>query len=392
MNTVELHRLDGSGCLPAGCLSCPLLSTCGGIERPGGAWSCMDNCARCDPGCDRVCLHRPRAFVEALHEIDTFGTRRLGPITGPAAPVGLPRYVPVLQHPKSHTEPLSLAWAAIPLHALLRGRKSARLRYSTGADLRDAWRLLPDTRVIIVGTGRDPHIERYWRWRRLNDLPTQLASLDVSAIVAPNYSVFWEDPRPQHLFNRKRSLLCAAEFAGAGLPTVPFLTGITRGDWLFWARFLSERPHLVAVAKEFQTGRAHPARGQNALERLRRLEVGLGRNLHLVAIGATRFRHELARNFRSWTLLDSTPFMKAIKRQQALGFTPRRVHWQPAHGAPVSALLQQNIDIYTRWLDVCFLQASSPSTSAPTVSKRPRRAPPPPRDEPSRQLHLPIRA
>ena len=71
--------------------------------------------------------------------------------------------------------------------------------------------------------------------------------------------------------------------------------------------------------------------------------------MHLFAIGASRYRSELLKRFDSFTLLDSMPFMKAMKRRAA-GAIGRRVSWDRALGEDIANLVLHNVSRYTDWL------------------------------------------
>jgi hypothetical protein len=340
------HRLDGDT-ISAGCFSCPLLKECGGYTRRGGGWSCMDRCRSCDAKCDLVCLKKQSAFARALLEVGGFGFQGIGSLHAPARS-RLPRYVPVLQH--GDIGEVALDWVALPFRTMMRIQRGVYGPLAaTAAELRRSLGLRPETRIILLGTGKDRPIETYWRYRRRDQVPRRLAPLALECAVAPNYSLFLEDPRPHHLFNRKRGLICADEWSAAGIPTVPYLHTVTLADWTYWERFLLAHPEVDVVAKEFQTGLANPIRGEEAIAQLARMQSKLQRRLHVVAVGAAKFRGALARDFDGWTVIDSVPFMKAVKRRAA---TPggRRILWSSAKNEDVADLVAHNVSAYENWL------------------------------------------
>ncbi|MCC7536892.1 MAG: DUF4417 domain-containing protein [Deltaproteobacteria bacterium] len=359
---LAMFRLDG-GTISVGCARCPLLSECGGYTRQGGAWSCMDQCATCDKTtCDLVCLKKPD-FARALLEVGGFGHRGIPHLLQPEGPI--PRYVPALQHGIGDDVPLD--WAAIPLSSLMRFRRGTYRPTATSAlELRAAFGLPSHARLILLGTGKDRGIEQYWRWHRMHGTPAALAMLGFTCGVVPNYSLFLEDPRPQHLFNRKRSLLCAAAWSKSGMPAIPYLQAVAPFDWRFWESFLHEHDEIVSVAKEFQTGLALQERGQLAIDNLARLQDQLGRRLHLFAIGGAQYRSDIARRFDAWTVIDSTPFMKAVKRRVATRPT-RRITWLPAVGENVVELLLTNVGQYTEWLSRADLDGGNCDRRRPTA-------------------------
>ena len=346
LHVLDPFRLDNTT-ISAGCLKCPLLKQCGGYTRAGGGWSCMDRCASCGPSCDLVCLSKPSDFVRSLLEIGGFDHRGIPSLKQPEE--ALPRYVPVLQHGFDHEVPLE--WAAFPLRGVMRfkGRRYAPIEESAAA-MRVRLGISDATKVLLLAPGKDRPIESYWRWRRLHGAADALAALGLSSAIAPNYSMFLEEPRPHHMFNRKRSLICASEWSAAGIGVVPYLQAVAPADWLYWETFLREHAEVTHIAKEFQTGLANPERGREAIENLDRLQDRLKRRFHLVAIGAARFRGLLDERFDTWTLMDSEPFMKAVKRRVAARVDERRVRWLPALGQDAGDLLFHNVGRYQEWL------------------------------------------
>jgi hypothetical protein len=348
-DVLAASRLDGDT-LSIGCLKCPLLGRCGGYRRAAGTWSCMDLCGSCDrTTCDKVCLKKPEQFAEDLLEIGGFGFEGI-PALLRLQDAPLPRYVPAIQHGIRETEPVSLPWAAVPLSRLLRFEKRRYVpAVTTAAALRRMFSLGAETRVILLGVGKDRPIENYWRWRRVHAVTALLSTLDFAAAIAPNYSFFLEDPRPQHLFNRKRSLICAAEFSRAGIPPVVCLQAVAPADWTYWEEFLGQHPETSTVAEDFQTGLARRERGLPAIERIARLQDRVGRKLHLIAVGGGQYARELATHFDGWTVIDSIPFMKATHRRLA-GAAGARVSWTRALDGDVGEMLEHNAIRWSDWL------------------------------------------
>ena len=347
---LEMHRLDG-GVLSLGCQTCRLLKLCGGQTRVGGGWSCATRCTGCNrETCDLVCFGKPSVYCAAVEEVNGFGANDIGPILQPLS-TSLPRYIPVLQHEYSREGALRIPWVAIPLCTVLKLRRGVLTPVATTSEeLCQVFHLSQGTQVLLLGTGEDEPIERYWEVRRPRELPKALAELGWGMAVAPNYSLFLDDPRPQHFHNRKRSLLCADEWSAKRIPTAPYLHAVCQRDYEFWFDFLKEHPEITIIAKEFQTGASEPGRGLWVIEQLATLQDCLKRDLHPLAIGAAQYRLELDRYFKNWTIVDSMPFMRAIHRRKAWR-GERRVSWPSAIGNPVDKLFTHNAEVWGRWIE-----------------------------------------
>ena len=161
----------------------------------------------------------------------------------------------------------------------------------------------------------------------------------MTVAVGPNYSHFLDVPRHDNLYNRKRQLLCLAEFTEAGLNPVPHLNAAQPGDWRFWGRFLAGSPSITVVAAEFETGNRSRAEGERAVRELVNLQQSTGRRLHPLVIGGTQFLEQVAKEFVTATFLDSTPFMKTVHRQAFRSMPPTgKQRWRKSPTAPDESL------------------------------------------------------
>jgi hypothetical protein len=361
---IELHRMDGPA-VSLGCETCMLLYLCGGNTRVGGGM-CETCCSKCDRAtCDVVCLGKPEEFARAVMEIGGFDLDDIGTMRAPEEVP--PPYVPMVYNGSSRQRPLREAWAAIPLRAVLQHPKGGpKVVADSPAKLREMFKLQPQTKVLLVGIDLDHRIERFWKWHDDPDLLGQLGRLGVDAAIVPNYSFSLRHPRPQHLFNRKRSLICAREWSAQGIPSVPCIQAVTPRDWEVWREFLGEHTEISMVAKEFLTGAAVRKRGRVALQELARLQDALKRPLHLLARGGAQYRAEISRLFEHWTLVDSSPFIKAVKQQKARLVSPR-VAWDKVRDYRVDALLAHNVGVWRSWL-------AGPSVPASHHSQTPKTA------------------
>src|SRR5581483_9774766 len=146
-------------------------------------------------------------------------------------------------------------------------------------------------------------------------VPEQMARLGVEQVVGPNFSHFLDVPRPETLANRMRQLLCLEEMQRVGLSPIPHLSAAQTADWRFWKDFLRRSPSVRLVAVEFETGNRAPVEGMKVIDHLAAIQEALGRSLHLLAIGGAQFTEDIARHLGAFTVIDSNPFMKALKRQ-----------------------------------------------------------------------------
>ncbi len=366
-------ELRPHGANAPGCPKCVHFRECGGFEPSASLFNtdCFRaNCCKfavsrekpCD--CDNVCPHNER-YLDYLAEVGGLTFASLTPLSQKV--VELPRYVPLVHHRYCHRKPLSWPVVALDTYQVVKlrgGRMEAIAENPDG--LREQFGLAPSTKVILRGVADDRPLERYWSYRRRDNVPAQLARLATILAVGPNFSHFLDVPRTDNLFNRKRQLICLGEFTNAGLNPVPHLNAAQPSDWRFWQRFLAENATISHVAVEFETGNRSPKEGKKVIGHLSAIQRFLGRPLWPIVIGGTQYLESFAEHFRDASFIDSTPFVKATRRRKflRLGSRPQWEEGFTLVGQGVDAILTENLGRYTdsvvqRW------DASKRGTGAP---------------------------
>jgi hypothetical protein len=233
-------------------------------------------------------------------------------------------------------------------------KKGYGARFSTAEELRKHYHLRPDAQILLVSVAKDRHLETYWSNRNLFKIPDALARLAPLGITVPNYSSFIDAPSSHTKWNLRRMLKNAEEFAATGTAVVPHLNARTRDDWNFWATLLEAQSTIRYVCKEFQTGLHKYEVGARTLWRIDELQHRLGRALHPIMVGGARFAHVAARYFESFTIIDSAPFIKTVKRKRCVRLADAHLIWKknilPEH-ASLDELLEYNFNLYDRVME-----------------------------------------
>lgn len=365
MNTAARLRneLRPHGRIAAGCRDCLYLSDCGGFEPELTLFNsdCIQaNCCRSHltgdnatwPPCDNVCPNNP-AFLEQLREVGGLSLNDISGVTQTV--VELPLYIPLIY--RRYIQRVSITWPMVALSTyevvkVTNGQMNAVA--SCPESLRTTFGLSAGCSILLRGVADDRPLERYWSYRRANDIPKQLATLGVTMAVGPNFSHFLDVPRHDNLFNRKRQILCVREFVDAGLNTVPHLNAAQPGDWRFWSRFLEGNPTIKVIAVEFETGNRSRIEGERVVRELAKLQQLVGRPLHPLVIGGTQYLERVAAEFSCASFVDSTPFMKAVHRQSFLNQAAQRAVWRRTPTDPgkgVDELLHHNLHCYSTFLN-----------------------------------------
>jgi hypothetical protein len=101
--------------------------------------------------------------------------------------------------------------------------------------------------------------------------------------------------------------------------------------------------------QEFQTGGASPELGLAKIRHVADLEQRVGRRLHFVAVGGARFVPQLERYLSAWTVIDSMPYMLAMKRRRFV-IMRGSLRSEAALGMPLDELLATNVAQYQVWI------------------------------------------
>lgn len=204
-------------------------SYCGCAQAEGAAHS--GACRQCPVRCgSRVDIHDWMA--------DVGGTLLFDDIPAPAAPPdGLPGFVPAVDGVATTLD----AQAEWPAYAITMRRVysqrtgSLKAMWRKEGDARQILRIPDDRLVVLSGYGEDPLVESFWTHRR--DVYPALAEKRFDLVLAPNFSMYGNQPRTEHLLNFRRNLMVAAEMVAAGIPAVPNLYWLRKEDldrYLAW--------------------------------------------------------------------------------------------------------------------------------------------------------------
>jgi hypothetical protein len=268
-------------------------------------------------------------------------------------PLDLPRYVPMMHHAYRRSAALKAEIVSLDPYMIF-GLRSGQYSAvpSEGLALRRHFKVADDARIILRGTAQDRFLERYWEYRKTDDVAGQVARLNVSLFIGPNYSHFLDVPRSDLLYNRKRQLLCLAALSQAGVSVAPNLSAVMPADWDFWSKFLRANPQLIHVAVNFQTGYRSRKEGLKAVKRVLQMQDEIGRGLSLLLVGGAQFVRDVAGRFTSFTLIDSQPFKQSLYRKQFRPVGNRR-RWEDTwtmQGQPIDEIMQHNVEHYASWV------------------------------------------
>lgn len=206
---------------------------------------------------------------------------------------------------------------AVSLNTLL--TKAGNVRFSGDPTrLREKLRVKKDARLILLGTGGDKRLEKFWASAERYSKWEQLRSFQFDFATTFTFSVWGNDPRFDQIYNQDRNYATFDIFSAWGLPAIPFLFCATREDYDSAVSWLNERLYIstIAVLAQFY------ARGgafDNLLVDLDDLLVRIGRPLRLLVVGVSNLRRIRLLQERygeeALSVVTSQPIYKAMKGQ-----------------------------------------------------------------------------
>ena len=351
-DTSRLWHTEGQHTPSLGCARCIFNRDCGGLSVGAGVYDCTSLCRCADPtNCTKVCPNNKLRLVQAMKEVRGLSlatTARVQPLRS----TELPRTVPLIYHPSKRMQSLDADTVALSLYRTL-DKSTGVPRYRTPESLRAAFKLRADTRIVLSGTDTDPPLERVWGLPDRKAFFRTLADLRIDLVTTPNYSLICDNPRLDDLHNMKRIAIAHAEALGAGLPTALHVNGRTEFDYERWAKQIEERDEIEWIAFEFGTGAGRSTRMPFHLKQLIALADFVSRPMRLIVRGGMSELPRLAPHFRQVTLIDTSAFIKAHKRQRAV-LGAGKLDWEAAPTAQDEALddlLAHNIRVVAASVD-----------------------------------------
>lgn len=269
-----------SGCSPS-CEYCG----CARAEDPSRGDAQTGACTRCPIRCGS------RPDIGAwMHDVG--GTLRFDDLTITGSVPALPRFVPQVDGHDIPALDASLDWPAyaVGLRRIL-SPASHRIypRFANGR-VHTALGLHDGQKAILIGYGEDPLVEAYWSRRHADELATTLAAQGWDLVLAPNTSMYANQPRAENLLNMRRNLMLAAELAEAGIAAAPCVYWLRLEDLDRYLDWLDTLPAggPPALAVNLQTFRTSSDWEEMALPGLAYLAAALPADLPIVLVGASR--------------------------------------------------------------------------------------------------------
>lgn len=249
-----------------------------------GCPTCHRRFKECVPGpscrsCrEYLCPDKPG--LEAFVAQRLGGTLELKPAAIPAIDnVEFPEHLPLIATRLFEPFPEELSpWAVI------HSAKMSRRVWGDG-HIRTEYGLSESTKTILGFYAPDPVLENFWKYRGER---YQMIAREFNAAFAPNFSVYEDSPRMEHIVNMRRSNLVVSEMAAQGIIAIPDIGWYNLNDLDRWITFVREAGISLA-AFSFQTvgrkNKSYSAAWRSYIAGLRYFHQRIPENVRLVLIG-----------------------------------------------------------------------------------------------------------
>ena len=262
---------------------------CSGTNTDCSYCGCARTANLVAPNCGECSIRCGSRVDIGAWMVDIGGTVGFDDLTlrGQRWPTGLPRFVPQLDTANTVELDRGLHWPAyaIGLRRVYSPRTATILPTFADRTAHEALGLADDQAAVLVGYGEDPLVEAFWSQR--HRLYPQLAAQRWDLMLAPNYSMYGNQPRAEHLINFRRNLAIAEELLAAGVNAVPNLYWFRLEDLERYARWLDD-VNPPAVAINLQTFRTDSDWEEMARPGLAWLAAAMPGSTRLITVGTSR--------------------------------------------------------------------------------------------------------
>lgn len=138
------------------------------------------------------------------------------------------------------------------------------------------------TKIVLLLFGRDEVLERVW-YEGPNLLP-QLGTSEYDAITGPSFSKWHPRPRPEFLYQSKRSLIVSSQLAQFGAPVIPRVDWEVERDVERWAIWANSEADLEVVSLDWTSFHSRSAWNQR-FELLRKFDQLTAERLRYIING-----------------------------------------------------------------------------------------------------------
>lgn len=219
------------------CEECLYNNECGGCTLCEASL-CEKNCS----SCFALCFERS-GVDPILKDLDTSIKAN--------EYIDLPYHIPVVPDVLKNMIPKGLSMT-IAVHAgnMFSRRGEHIFRKYLEQGYQGALNVHKDTEAVLEFYVKDKTLEGFWDKRR--DIYKDLKKLNFRSIIAPNFSVYEDAPRIDHIYSIRRSKTVYNELLDSGINSIPDVSWYNRRDLDEWAKEITLQ-NIKLIAFSFQT-------------------------------------------------------------------------------------------------------------------------------------------
>jgi hypothetical protein len=200
-------------------------------------------CNLCFSGGGPGPLHDPVVLDRVIRHLGGLDLPASSPAPATLTP-SLPLHLPVLV--QAYHEPVEVPWVALHGGRVL-GATGRSLTPKHRRQLRDVYRLGPDTKVALELYVEDRVLEGLWLNRR--DAIREIRDLGFDLVLSPNVSVWRDACRLDHALAIRRSIALYEELVLAGVPAIPDVGFFFyEPDGRLWAEWVNRNLEISAIS------------------------------------------------------------------------------------------------------------------------------------------------
>lgn len=207
-------------------------------------------------------------------------------------PDALPHYIPQVDGSDIPGLDADLGWGAyaVGLRRVISPATGRVFPKFDAVTAKAALGLAEHQRAVLVCYSEDPLIEKIWTNRHAEATFARVAAMGWDLVLAPNASLYANQPRAENLINMRRNMVMAAELAAAGVPAAaPCVYWLRLEDLDRYVDWVHAQPTLpAAIAVNLQTLRTDADWQLMVAPGLAYLAAHLPENLPVVLTGASR--------------------------------------------------------------------------------------------------------
>ena len=185
-------------------------------------------------------------------------------------------------------------------------------KYKNSRNLRKALRISESAKLALICTALDPRLEIFWHKTKSTDAWRRIADFQFEFSTSLSFSVYDNNPRFDHIFNRERNFVSHDLLLLSGVNSIPFIFFYNDKDFNEAVSWLKNRPDITKVAIHAQQTIARTAIANMVLA-MNALQGAVGRDLYFVVVGVFKILKcvSLKRKFPKLTVVTSSPLYKA---------------------------------------------------------------------------------